>query len=174
MTKRPRIRRLFRFSLRTMLALIGVFGVWLSAKVNQAQQQKAAVEWVRQTGGTVLYDYEIVIYGPLPFSDSERKPPGPRWLRDLTGIDYFATVEFVAIGRNGWVDLSPLAKFKGLKIVRLGLPSELGDVSKPDISSLTHLKDLRYLMLGKRDVSEADAARLQAALPECDITYLPY
>ena len=173
MMKCPPFRRLFRFSLRTMLALMVVFSLWLGGKVNRARQQKAAVEWVRRTGGFVIYDYEILLLTPLPITDSERKPPGPQWLHDLIGVDYFATVEYVGVGREGWLDLSPLAKLKGLKIIRLGLPEEMwdppDDAGKLDISPLTNLKNLRYLILFHTRVSDADAARLQATLPDCEI-----
>ena len=196
MMKRPHICRLFRFSLRTMLALMVVFSVWLGVTVNQTQRQKAAVEWVRQMDGCVLYDYEIVLPGSFPLFDPARKPPGPTWLRDLCGIDYFATVEYVAIGRKGLADLSPLATLKGLQAIRVGSrfpdpisctrippgsaqlhargsrPCEFCPADELDISPLTHLKNLRELCVGCNHVSKADAARLQAALPECKITYM--
>ncbi len=56
--KRPRFKRLFRISLRTVFVLATVLCVWLGLKVREAKQQKEAVAWVEETRGNVSYDYE--------------------------------------------------------------------------------------------------------------------
>ncbi len=49
--KRPRFKRLFRISLRTVFVLATVLCVWLGLKVREAKQQKEAVAWVEENGG---------------------------------------------------------------------------------------------------------------------------
>src|SRR6188472_2508849 len=54
---RPR-RRCLRFSLRSLLVFITVFGVWLGVKVNQARRQKEAVEALKNSGAYVRYAHQ--------------------------------------------------------------------------------------------------------------------
>ena len=56
MTAKPK-RRLLRFSLRAMLLVLTVFGVWLGVKVNRANNQRAVVAWLTENGGWVMYDW---------------------------------------------------------------------------------------------------------------------
>ena len=63
--------------------------LWLGWFVNRAQQQRRAVEWVRELGGSVHYDFETDEYFRV---NEDAKPPGPNWLRSLIGINYFADV----------------------------------------------------------------------------------
>src|SRR5262249_10885763 len=82
-TYKPRLASL-RFSLRTLLESVTIasagFG-WLGLTVRRVQEQKAAVLAIRELGGTVYYGYQL----------AERSPPGPKWLRDLVGLDFLNT-----------------------------------------------------------------------------------
>jgi len=55
---RAKLRRVFRFSLRTLLIAVTAFGVWLGVKLHQAREQRAAVKEIRALGGWVHYDYQ--------------------------------------------------------------------------------------------------------------------
>ncbi len=46
-------RRYPQFSLRTLLLLMLVLGGLLAWRVDKAKNQRAAVAWVRETGGNV-------------------------------------------------------------------------------------------------------------------------
>ena len=59
-THLPKTRpRWLRFSLRTLLVVVTVLGVWLGVQVNPVRKQRNAVAWIQEVGGTVTYDYEI-------------------------------------------------------------------------------------------------------------------
>ena len=58
-------------------------------------RQRRAVKAIEKAGGTVGYDYEIDENGWL--FPGYRSPPGPTWLRNLIGIDYFATIGAVCL-----------------------------------------------------------------------------
>ena len=61
-SKSKRKRRWLRYSLRTFVVVLTVFCVlmaWLGALVYRVNKQKEAVQWVRDEGGTVYYDYPI-------------------------------------------------------------------------------------------------------------------
>jgi hypothetical protein len=88
-TAAPR-RSWLRFSLRTLLIALTVFGVWLGLRVNAARRQQQAVEAVAQLGGWVRYDFEAV-------DGKHNRVPGatswvPAWLLERTGPDLFHDV----------------------------------------------------------------------------------
>ena len=83
--KKPRIN--WRsFSIRTLLLVMTVFGIWLGLRVEAARRQKRAVEEITKLGGWVRYDYQFD-------SDGEELPEGqswvPEWILKRTGEDLF-------------------------------------------------------------------------------------
>src|SRR5262245_8259132 len=97
------MKRWLRFSLRTMLVLITALCIWLGFQVNAARRQREAVTAILNAGGIVAYDYQVVsrrqrtslapgISSWQDYSfDSGRATPGPKWLRQYIGDDYFRT-----------------------------------------------------------------------------------
>ena len=86
-------RRWLRFSLRSMLLLVLVIAIPLGWKVNRSRNQRIVVAELRKLNARIIYDYQIVngIYVPnLP-------QPGPKWLTDLLGKEYFIEVYHVAV-----------------------------------------------------------------------------
>src|SRR4051794_14492552 len=90
-------RRWLQFSLRTLLIVISLFAGWLAVQVNRAHRSQAAIAAIRQFGGQVQYDYETGADG-LPVKNA--LPPGPAWLRNLIGVEYFANVKAVEFRRD--------------------------------------------------------------------------
>ena len=90
---RYRLRRFFRFSLRTFLILVALIGVGLGVHLHRAKTQQAAVEAIRDYGGWVRYDYQFPTaeFDHTDF-DPEATSPVPRWLLDAVGIDFFHSV----------------------------------------------------------------------------------
>lgn len=110
---RHRRRNVFRFGLRTALILISLVAIWLSVIANAAKQQKSAVAKLRKANIAVHYDYQVEVltaseltypdehparrFYPQSFTNQILVPPGPQWLRQLIGGDYFQTVTAVSI-----------------------------------------------------------------------------
>jgi len=92
---RPSMKLLFRVTLRTMLVLVAVLSVLLAWNMNQVRQQRKALARVRELGGAVVYDYQYHYVSTKPIIENDARPPGPRWLRDLIGDDYFMSPDFV-------------------------------------------------------------------------------
>src|SRR5262245_49243254 len=100
------MKKWFRFSLRTMLVLIAALCIWLGFQVNAAHRQREAVAAILNAGGRVYYDYQLppvpLVAGDSKYKcDLRRTPPGPNWLRQSLGDDYFRTAIFVhLLGQN--------------------------------------------------------------------------
>ena len=63
-------------------------------QVNRARSVRLAVEAVEELGGEVHYVHEINEFGGY---DRRNQSPGPAWLRELIGDEYFvdlAAIEF--------------------------------------------------------------------------------
>jgi hypothetical protein len=80
-------RRWFSFSLRTLFVVMTVVCIWVGFKVNRARNVKNAIAEVERLGGKIVYlhcmDRPTI---PPP------EPPGPKWLRNLIGDEFFVEV----------------------------------------------------------------------------------
>ena len=150
--------RLLRFSLRTLLVCMLIVCVTLGTlgwKVQRAKKQRAAVAWVQKLGGEVIYNY---VKG-----EAKSVQPGPKWLRELLGVDFFDEVVYVVIQNEQLSDVTPLA----------GLPSltrlNLKDTQVKDVTPLARLMSLTHLNLLPRTVrvivSRARALNLATGPP---------
>ena len=136
-SKPKRKRRWLRYSLRTFVVVLTVFGVWLGLLVYRVNKQKEVVQWVRDHGGTVGYDFQWDEVKESSINDAQ--PPGPDWLRNLIGVDYFSDVRVLYLGDTQVTDLSPLVKMKGVWIYldedqQVTVPEELKDRVRRRIS----------------------------------------
>ena len=144
-----------RYSLRTFVVVLTVFCVWLGLLVYRVNKQRDAVQWVKDQGGLVVYDFEWEI-GKGAIDDPE--PPGPDWLGDLIGIDYFADVVFVDFNSTEVRDLGPLRDLT--QLVQL----DLIDTPVSDLQPLRELIQLQRLRLS--------GTRVFNVAPLCDLTAL--
>ncbi len=153
MTVQPKNRRL-RFSLRTMLVVVTVACVFLASKVRQAERQREAVAWVKETGGEVCYDFEFddardsighsTIFGRfIPRAEA----PGPKWLRETIGLDYFATVVFVVLGDVEVCDISSITSLQAVSFLSV-------DFGGTDLTPLAKMANLEWLMLSGRSIND--------------------
>ncbi len=149
-------RRWWQYSLRTFFVVLTVACVWLGRTVHRANEQRKAVEWVRQMRGYVVY--------------GDAKPSGLMWLRDSLGADYFDLVLHVDLDNSQVNDLTPLARLTGLQqlwlnatqirdltpLVKLTSLQELalGEAPVRDLTPLATLTELKWLWLSDTQVSD--------------------
>ena len=144
---KPKPRRR-QYSLRTMFVLLTVLCVCFASLgrwVYWANEQRKVVEWVREMGGSVRYDYDAK----------------PNSLMQLLGVDFFQEVSLVRLSYTQVSDLTPLAKLTSLR--RLYLT----DTQFSDLTPLAELTSLNSLCLGT--VSNELLEKARQALPACTI-----
>jgi len=143
----PHKSRWYQYSLRSLLLVITFLCIWLAYISNEARKQKAAVAWVEEMGGEVGYDYEYYMNGS---DDQQNSPPGPDWLREWIGIDYFSEVVLVNLQGKKIEDISPLQCLTKLKRLNL-IGSQLSDIST--LEKLTELDHLGLSLAQIHDLS---------------------
>ena len=194
---KPRLRW-YQYSLRTLLIGIVVLSLpcgWFGWKLRAAQRQRAVVEALLKSDISVRYDFEFEYDDTI--TRAERvgaKPPGPAWLRAVLGDDLFRSVyEIILPGRPAKpftdVDLAQLEDVPTVRLLYLD-DAQVTDAGLRHLEALTklealwlertrvtdagleHLKGLtrlRELWLIGSAVTDAGEAKLQSALPDCEI-----
>jgi hypothetical protein len=152
-----RKRRWLQFSLRTLMIAVLVVGIgmatWIVPIKKRAEKQKAAVDAIRQNGGSVFYDYEV---DPSGNRITGVEPPGPAWLRRVLGDDFFATV----IGANvttsaDFKHVGELSKLRSLGA--FGVP-----ITDADLEVVRELSQLKSLNLCFTNVADAGLKNLKS------------
>jgi hypothetical protein len=96
----PVSRRLWRRTARLcliILLLITLMCTWMGILANRAARQRRAAAVINRRG-QALYDYQVEDGWArgIPISFLQKSPspppPGPKWLRELVGVDYLASV----------------------------------------------------------------------------------
>ena len=184
-------RRWFRFSLRLLFVVMTVLCIWLGIQVNAARRQKEAVAAILRAGGEVNYDYQMMPDPIVPamggfsisffsmfYADRNVSPPGPTWLRNQFGDEYFRTAV------QGYIHLydpvaaraaiSGLANLHAVKCVQLFGPDR--EIEDSDLNPLGQLDHLERLWLWRTHVTGVFLAQIrhpgsmtQLSLEENDI-----
>ncbi|MGO9465542.1 MAG: leucine-rich repeat domain-containing protein [Isosphaeraceae bacterium] len=145
-----------RLSVRTMIALVLITGAGVGWLIRSARIQREAVAALQKNGGAVNYNWEVIDGKPIPGG----KPPVPRWLVDLVGIDYFGHVTDVTLMWTTSVPpdarIAPLEQLTRLEGVHVFAP--FGDA---ELARLEGLKNLSALTLGGADVTDLGLRHLK-------------
>jgi hypothetical protein len=161
-------RRWLQFSLRTLLALVTAFGVWLGLHLQKAKRQAAAIAAIKASGGWCYYDFQVVNLDAGKF-DMQAASWAPQWLRAQWGNDFLHDVEVVNMsfdeqpGRrqdNSKLDTDYLPFLEGLPNLRaLYLhKTQVNDRGMRHIAGLRRLETL--MMWDAYNVSDAGTACL--------------
>ncbi len=114
---RRRRLRWFQLSFRTFLLLIVALCVWLGIRVEHARRQKEIVRRISSNSRNgVTYAHEIAADGTRT---SGVAPPGPAWLRKLTGDHFFIQPRMVSLIEYNDDLLQDAIKLQGVEIVNL-------------------------------------------------------
>lgn len=84
-------------SVRSLVEIVLIVGGGLGWFIRRATVPRDAVRAIEAAGGTVRYDFQQKPSFPFP-----SQPPGPKWLVDRIGIDFFANVIDVSFRTARW------------------------------------------------------------------------
>jgi len=160
-----RNRRLWQFSLRTLLVSVIALAVWLAIWVNHARRQKQAIDHVQMLSGSVQYAHQFPTghWDELARNDSA-EPPGPAWLRNWLGDEYFVCpvgLNFMGqpIDDDDMVQVGALTDLERLWIV--GGPPGTKKIAGFGLTHLRNLTALRDLALCQLPISDEDIMSLE-------------
>ena len=120
-------------------------------RVQQAREQRRAVDAIARLKALVAYDYEFDASGG---HTSEAKRPGPDWLRERLGLDFVTQVVYL--------DLSEGAALRWTFVIFSEGPNDALDVkvTDEDLRNVARLGRLECLWLDHVGVSESSLQRL--------------
>jgi internalin A len=163
----PLHHRWLRFSLRTILVVVTVFGVWLGVKVDQARRQKRAIESLSALGAQFWFEHQRTSNGGF---DGRIELHVPAWARELCGDDFFQTVRGVYVRRRPGEkvdqprqitdeDLKYLADLPHLEVLQI-VSAPISDVG---LAHVVYPERLREVTLSNTNIANAFLRRLRAA-----------
>ncbi len=156
-----RSRRWFQFSLRTLLIFAIVFAIpcaWLGRKIERKRREREVVNAIVKLGGEVSYDYQ---FDPSGYRIPNPHLPGPEWLRQLLGENFFTDVEVMGITITPDAEAA-LANVRGLTQLKiLWLWGRRNTVSDAWIVNLKALTQLKELTLGNIKITDAGLESLK-------------
>jgi hypothetical protein len=120
----PVSRRRLVLSLRALMVAVLVVGGFLGWLMHQARVKRNAVAAIDRSGGRAFYDWQL---GPVGNLATNPRSPGPRWLVDPVGAEFFGDADVGA--------LEPLTNLVSLRI----RGSRLTDAGMARLSGLTRL-----------------------------------
>jgi len=165
----PQRRPWLRFSLRTLLLVVTVFGVWLGVKVDQARRQKRAVETLKALGADIRFEHQRVPQGGF---DGRIELDVPTWARELCGDDFFQTVTGVYFWHRGSQDqkqprprairdedLECLADLPHLEVLHI----DKAPITDAGLSHIAHPERLTSVTLSDTRIGDGFVQRLKGA-----------
>jgi hypothetical protein len=183
-------RRQFQFSLRTLLTVaVAIPSSWLAMELKWAKERRESVEAWSKLGGVISYDYDSAGIS----TEGGATSTCLSWLRKAFGDELFvsAVSAYIRDMKVNNADLRYLKEFSELNNIQMekiqitdnGLEQfegmrqlrwlTLTEVSITDagLEHLKELKELRCLFLFQTKVTDAGVAKLQKALPKCQIEH---
>ena len=135
----------FVISLRALMLLILIVGIWLGLTINRAESQRKAVAALKENGAIVLYDYESMGRAKAPTARQWRLAWAAR--RSL-GDDYFQSVTYAnltpAVGHRYELadrDLAPLEALDHLEELNI-TDTPITDAGLAYLERLTNMRSL--------------------------------
>ena len=159
------LRWRFQFGIRSLLAFCLACSIavsWLAVEIKQARRQAEAVEAI----GSEMLVLRLGSAMKTAGSVTNPAPPGPSWLSNVLGIDFFSVVVAINFYKEPNVtdtELENVKRFANLRKLSL----EWDDITDAGLEQLKGLTQLRGLNLRRhhghwirREEAPASIARL--------------
>jgi hypothetical protein len=157
-----------RFRIRSLLIVTAIIGGALACYTHRVYRPRQTVSWISDLGGSVKYDYQKASSDHANVFDPKATEPGPAWLRDAIGNEFFQDVVMIDVAGKPITDMD-LAELKKLpKLENLNLSNTR--VTSAGLIHLAGLKNLKWLSLWNTQVDDdglrhlAKLTRLQSLL----------
>jgi internalin A len=157
-------RRHLRSSVRSLIVLILLSGLWLGWFVRSARIQRDAVAAVKRARGEVLYSWQWQSGHWIPVT----KPLAPIWLVGAIGIDHFGSVVWVRIPSPSEQALSAIVSFDQLQTLIVTGEIDVTDTALANLKRLTNLRTLDLRGTGRKGHNVRD---LEPFLPKLQIIF---
>ncbi len=130
------------------MIIVLVLGCGFGWVVRRAHIQRDAVAAVVKGGGRVWYDWEDLVSRVAPDGEyrsgtpmTKRAPPGPKWLFDRLGPDYFGQVRQVSVGaKEPDVVMTRVARLDGVRSLGFTFDVPVSDNGMKAVRSMTELR----------------------------------
>ena len=129
-----------------MLAAFTICCVCIGWYVVRSQNQRACVEWILARGGEVTYSYR---YKQGKY-DPHAVPPGPKWLREPFGLDYFDRVWGIDLSNKDVSELPDLKSVAGIKTLWVR------NTNVDDLAFISNLSQLENLWIANTKIKSLD------------------
>lgn len=142
-------RRSWRSGLRWLVVAVAAIGILFGFQANLIQHQRAVLAEISTLDAQVVYDHQ---------ARGLSGPPGPHWLRQLLGDDFFDDVAGIQILRDGVTDetVAAIATLPHLKSLFL----DSDGMSDQGLARLTELSELAELAFRSSTVTDAGLAQV--------------
>ena len=138
--------RFFRFSLRTVLVLIAVLGVFLFPEISRQLRQRTAYRNLKELEYTVvLYDYEVSNDPNWTTHFPSMRSSVASMILDWFGTDLFNPVVKLSLSKVSNKSLERLADLRHLRSLHIGDPNQN---KVPSLQPISHCNKLEKLELG--------------------------
>ncbi len=141
------LNRFRQLSLLTLILIVSLFGVWFAVMSNRASRIKQAIALLSESGCSIGYDFE---YDGLR-SRKAPQVPGPEFLRQFIGDEYFIDVAKLSFQGHDPTVNSDLEPFRMLQNVRR---IDLDYTTISNIEPIEHLGKLRWLDLEETEIDD--------------------
>src|SRR5579864_1148354 len=153
---KPRRRFRARFTVRAMMLVVLVIAGGLGWVVHRARVQRDAMAAILPSQGSIRNDWEWQNDKYIPVA--LQKPPGPKWLVDRLGIEYFSNIVAVKMYEHGSdALLAPIGRLDRLE----SLSVQGKQYTDRGLAYLEGLSHLRILTLFDTQVGDAGLAHLK-------------
>jgi hypothetical protein len=152
----------FQFSLRSLLVFTVAVAIpcsWLAVEMSWVRQRRATMFSLKLVGSAFQYEYELDRNNPVP--------PGPAWLRQFLGDDFFAEIIFadLSYARITDADLDSLRDMTHIRELCLNHTP----ITDAGLKKLTGRPRMYFLWLAETQVTDKGVKEFQQAMPYCHV-----
>lgn len=165
---KKRKRRFLQFGLRALILLVilaAVGAFWLRRQVENARNQRLAVESLRKLGAEVIYDYELDADGRRINTTIAPQLKGEPWIRELLGEDLFNHPQMVRMPMIAVTDeqLQVLQHMPELRTLYLSppTPDQGNGLTDKTLRHIGAMRDLENLSLVQFNITDAGVSELR-------------